>query len=99
MINEIIKPTDDRVKNISLNGAAFLFHFSMLALTCFAGSKLKAEAKATASITSQIMNQTEWNETQKLDFMFLMTQINSRNHSVQNKLFNFDMKTFLTVSS
>lgn len=64
----------------------------------YATSSLTNEAEGTALIISKIMNESVFNEDQKIDFMFFITQVRARNLNVQNMFFKINWNVLLTVS-
>lgn len=63
-----------------------------------AGASLTSEVKNTSVILSKRMKSFDLIESQKIDFICLMTQMKARNSIIQNVLFNIDWNVLLTVS-
>ena len=82
---------------ILLNGVS-LFHFTLIAvIAVHFCSSLTDTANATVVTLSKLVATTELNEAQKVDFIFSMTQIRSRNLNIQNIFFKINWNVLLTV--
>lgn len=66
--------------------------------TVYAGNSLTKEAEATAAIVSKFMHEFTQNECEKLDFIYSINHLKSRNLNVENFLFVIDWKILLVVS-
>ena len=64
----------------------------------FFGSKVTATAKETLKIISQIVDQQKFSESEKIDFIFFMSQARSRDFDIQNDLFKINWSVLVTVS-
>lgn len=71
----------------------------LITTVIYSGSVTTKEAEKTGVILNNLMNDLEPNETQKIDFIYLMTQIRSRNLNIQNKFFKLNWNVFLSVST
>lgn len=63
-----------------------------------AGSSLTEEAEKTGVIISKLVNESKCDLLQKVDFLFFMAQIKSRNLNVQNFMFKINWNVLLCVS-
>lgn len=62
------------------------------------GSDLTKEAETTAVVISKIMNEFQCSESQKSNFILLITQAKARNVNVQNIMFAINWNLLLSVS-
>lgn len=83
---------------VGLNALGIIFSYSLTITVIYAGSSLTNEAKATAANFSKFMNEFVESENDKLDFIYLMSHLRSRNLNVENFLFVINWKILLAVS-
>lgn len=98
VLHELIRPTQLSFATIYLNGIGFLNQLTLITTVVFTGSITTAEAEKTALIYNKTTSLSELNENQKIDYIYLMTQIRSRNLNIQNIFFNLNWNVFLAVS-
>jgi hypothetical protein len=77
----------------------FLLNYSLiLILLSWIGSDLEKTAGETGKIITQMMSEGFVHQHQKTDFMFLQSQVRSRNVNVQNFLFSINWRIAMSVS-
>ena len=76
-----------------------LYYLTLIVLTIYAGSALTKEAEKTTLVINCSIAEVELTEAQKIDFVFFMSQIRSRNLNVQNIFFKINWRTLMAVSS
>lgn len=82
---------------IYFNSLNIVLHFYLLLPMVHSGAGLQSEGKRIVEITSQIMNKPGYDDRQKIDLVFFLSQFKSRNIYVQNAFFKIDWNTFLVV--
>lgn len=80
------------------NGVSLVFNFLVQIAIVKSGSDLTEEAGMASVIISKIMNEFHFSESQKIDFMFFITQVKARKVDVQNSMFTINWKLLLAVS-
>lgn len=100
IVNELLRPTDYTSASLLLNGLSLIGYEILIMIPLNSGSSLTEEAKTTISVISK-HKASEINlakESHKIDFIFLITQIESRNLQIQNDLFKINWNVLLAVS-
>lgn len=98
VVRGILKNSELASNLIYANTLSLIFNFVMKIAIVKSGNDLTDEALKTSVLISKIMNEFDHSESQKTDFMFLITQVKARNVNVKNKMFTINWKLLLAVS-
>lgn len=98
VVKEIFQPTGLGLIALTANLAAIVNDLVNQTIVVFFGNRLTLEAKKTEKVFSKFMASSEFDETQRSEFVYLLTQMRSRKTTVENFLFKLDWKTFIAVS-
>lgn len=97
-VNEILRPSNFTFITFFTNGVGVVHHALLTMLVAYSGTVVSKAAKRTPKIISDLMNGSSVSESQKIDFIFFMTQIRSRNLNIENDLFTINWRLTLGVS-
>lgn len=97
-VTELLHPSEFKSIGIYLNVISLVFAFTIKIVVATSGSDLTKEAENTSVIISKIMNELDYSEVHKAEFIFLITLTKSRNINVQNILFVINWNMLLAVS-
>lgn len=75
-----------------------IYYFLCLVAVIHVSHTTTKQGEKTSKILNEALLQTELTEAQKIDFIFLMIQIQTRNLKLQNIFFSIDWNVLLTVS-
>lgn len=98
IIETILKPNDKYFSSLLLNGVALVFNHILIIPTVHSGSSLSASAEEFIETFSLSANELDGSDAHKLELIYLMTKIKSRNVKLQNFLFVIDWNILLAVS-
>jgi hypothetical protein len=70
----------------------------LITATCYYGDSTTKEAQNVAEFLGKLMNTKQLLNEEKLNLMFLMSQVQSRNLCIQNEIFKINWNVLLTVS-
>lgn len=98
VVQELLYPTEIAMVKIILGSMSLTFNYLLKVAVVTSGSGLTKEAQRTAIVISKIINETACSESRKIDFIFFMSQIKSRDVNVKNNLFLINWKLLLAVS-
>jgi hypothetical protein len=72
-------------------------HFFLIVLVLYFGDSTSKEAEKTAEVLGKFINELELSVTEKSNFVFLMSQVKSRNVVVENSFFKVNWSVLVTV--
>ena len=94
----IKKPTKDFEAEIFLSAFGIVSYIFLVISIIFFGDSTTKEAEKSAEMLGKLMNTKKFCDGEKLDLMFLMSQIQSRKVDIQNMFFTINWNVLLTVS-
>lgn len=80
-----------------MNTICLINHVSAVAAISYAGSSVAEEASKTNGIVAKIVNESILSGTEKINFMFFMTQLRSRNVNLESAFFKINWNILVTV--
>lgn len=98
VVKEVFQPSGQAYIALTANIIGVMNNLVGQTIVVFFGSRLSSEAKKSEKIFSKFMSSSEFYETQKSHFVYLLTQMHSREMAVENFLFKLDWKVFIAVS-
>lgn len=97
-VAELLHPSEFNSIQIYPNALALVFNLLVQTGIVKSGNDLTEEAEMTSLLVSKIMNEFEHSESQKINFIFFMTQAKTRQINVQNQMFAINWQLLLAVS-
>lgn len=98
VIVETLHPSSFSTAAFCTNTLGVVNCWYLMCTVVFTGNLLSAEASRTAKIYSKLQARFTVTDAQKLNVVYVITQLKSRNSSVENFLFKIDWKVVLAVS-
>lgn len=100
IVNELLQRTDHTSASLLLNGLSLIGYGILIMITLNSGSSLTKEARATITVISkhEASGIKSAKESHKIDFIFFVTQMRSRNLQIQNDFFKINWNVLLAVS-
>lgn len=98
VVNELKLDSDNSSVTLAMCGFALANYLALVVVATWEGSRLKTTATATGKIVTQMMCDGVFDQKQKTDFLFLQSQVRSRNVNVENFLFTINWNILLSVS-
>lgn len=95
---EIFHGTEYSTGVYFLNTMCLLHHVCLVFISTYTASSVTRSAESTKVILSKIMNESEFLETNKSNFTYLMTQMQVRNLDIHNLFFKINWNTLIKVS-
>lgn len=84
----------------SIMTVIFMVYYKIVIIvTICASNKATETASNTSKVLHQITSQTQLTEIQKINFVFMTKQIESRNLKFRNKMFTIDWNVLITVKT
>lgn len=80
-----------------LNCIGLLHHISIVLGVIYAGSSATKEAERTKTHFSKVVNESILNDSEKINFLYFMSQLQARNVNLENALFKINWNVLLTV--
>lgn len=97
IVKELLHPTKVGPLALILGFGTMAYYILIVVIVVHVSSEASRKAEETKIILVLLTSLTEVTEIQKLDFVFLMTQIRSRNLKFQNILFKIDWNILVVV--
>lgn len=97
VVSELFQITSFSYIVISLNFLCLLHHIAMVTFIVYAGSSATKEAAKTKICIGKLMNESHLNDSEKINFLYFMSQLCSRNLHLENALFKINWNVLLTV--
>jgi hypothetical protein len=92
--NEVQEAGDD----VLFNGLGLVIHTAWISATVYFGDSTTKTAQTGTEILGRFMSTKHFSDKEKLNLMFVMSQLRSRNVCIQNTLFKINWSVLLTVS-
>lgn len=84
---------------LPINVSCFIHFFFFVVCVTHFGSSLAKETRKTITMFSKTMNSLAVDgDSQKVDLIYVLSQLKSRNVIIQNDVFPIDWKAFVSVS-
>jgi hypothetical protein len=72
-------------------------HFLLIVLSLYFGDSTTKEAEKTAEVLGKFVGEIDASDSEKTNFVFLMSQVKSRKVVVENSFFKVDWSVLVTV--
>lgn len=98
VVKELLKHSENFMIILAMTISGLLLFMKWTCSMATSGSQVTDEAKQTRVIFSKILIEVpEENQKKRKDFLYLMTQLRSRNVNVQNSIFIINHNVILAV--
>lgn len=97
IVYELLNSTIFSYPIFIMNTICLINHVSAVAAISYAGSSVAEEASKTNGIVAKIVNESILSGTEKINFMFFMTQLRSRNVNLESAFFKVNWNILVTV--
>lgn len=98
LISELLHSTTHFYSVLILDCTGISHQLLVVVGVICAGSYTTKEAENTKIIIGKVISETVLNDSEKINFMYLMSQLRSRNLNLENVLFKINWNVLLTVS-
>lgn len=80
-----------------MSGSGLLFYSFLIIAIAYSASSLSSEAELTMVLITELSEAMNINFCEKIDFIFHMTRVRTRNVNIQNFIFVINWKITLSV--
>lgn len=94
---ELLRSTDHYYLVMPMNCIGLLHHISIVLGVIYAGSSATNEAERTKTNFRKAVNESILNDSEKINFLYFMSQLRARNVNLENALFKINWNVLLTV--
>lgn len=99
IVFELLRSTVHFYLVMPLNCIGLLHHISIVLAVVYAGSSATKEAERTKTNYGKVVNESILNDSEKINFLFFMSQLQARNVNLENVLFKVNWNVLVTVNA